>query len=239
MQTHSHMDEHMPTAFTEPWLSLLDYLYASWHITAIRNIGLCPVRLADHWDVCPAGPKSQSLAAAATDHSRPNSFPFLTPGSSQSVASLGHSTTSSCGGFQGRSSLNYHMAPLGYVVMKYKSNSKTTAPNVLRCVPSSTLLELWGHLCCKDFITQESFKNRRVPIVYLSPVSCFIILTCLHTDIKRCLTHTKQVLEKIGPWWKTMDHGYATSSERVWFFTAGGNKPHVTSRNEFSSFECV
>lgn len=67
-----------------------------WHSAAIGNIGPCPVWLAGQCAVCPGGLKSQGLAAAAaTDHSHLNSFPILTPGSTQSAASLGHSTTSS------------------------------------------------------------------------------------------------------------------------------------------------
>lgn len=68
-----------------------------WHRAAIGNIGPCPVWLAGQCAVCPAGLKAQGLAAAAaaaTDHSHLNSFLILSPGNTQSAASLGHSTTS-------------------------------------------------------------------------------------------------------------------------------------------------
>ena len=94
----THVDIHMHTYPTEPWLSLLDYLHPCWQCAAIGNIGPCPVWLAGQCAVCPGGLKSQGLAAAATDQSHLNSFPILTPGSTQSAASLGHSTTSSWGG---------------------------------------------------------------------------------------------------------------------------------------------
>lgn len=75
----------------EPWLNLLDYPIPAGMELLPGTSGLsCVVG----WPA-PAGLKAQGLAAAATDHSHLDSFPILTPGSTQSAASLGHSTTSS------------------------------------------------------------------------------------------------------------------------------------------------
>lgn len=94
MQTHSHVEVQMSP--TEPWLTLLDYPIPVGIAALLGTPGPYPVWLAGQCAVYPGGLKSQGLAAAAaTDHSRLNSFPILTPGSVQSAASLGHSTTSS------------------------------------------------------------------------------------------------------------------------------------------------
>lgn len=90
--TCGHTHAHLPhRAMTKP----ARLPRPCWHRVAIGNIGPCPVWLAGQCAVCPGGLKSQGLAVAATDHSHLNSFPILTPGSTQSAASLGHSTTSS------------------------------------------------------------------------------------------------------------------------------------------------
>lgn len=88
--THAHLPHRAVTKPARLPPSLLAH-------SAIGNTGpVCPAWLAGQRAVCPGGLESLGLAAAAaTDHSHLNSFPILTPGSTQSAASLGHSTTSS------------------------------------------------------------------------------------------------------------------------------------------------
>lgn len=122
-QIENYVQIHTDTFPAEQWLSLLDYpLHLCWprsgtQALVLRVLGCPGVSWGGHG----------ALADTATDHNHLNCFPILTPGGSQSAASLGHS---------GTSSWRWWITIWAQsVTLSWNMNlTKTTAPNVLPSV---------------------------------------------------------------------------------------------------------
>lgn len=97
------------------------------------------------------------------------------------------------------------MAPLGYAVMKYESNTKTAAPNALRYVTwrarrcensrGNDVAKISSRLKVERCCIVSCLVGGRVHIVYLSSVSVHIIFTYLSAQ-KMLLDTNIKVLEK-------------------------------------------
>lgn len=162
MSTLTHVDIHMHTYPTELWQSLLDYPHLCWHTLLLGTLGLCVLRgwLASVLCVL-GGLESLGLAAAAaTDDSHLNSFPILTPGSTQSAASLGHSTTSS---WRGNLKAGPVWITIWLLLVMLSWNMNPTQRILLgTCsevsLPSSVLQELWVPSVMQRF--HQGWKSR-------------------------------------------------------------------------------
>lgn len=162
---HSHMWTY--TCIPTPQ-SLLDYSHLCWHTLLLGTLGLCVLRgwLASVLCVL-GGLESLGLAAAAaaTDHSHLNSFPILTPGSTQSAASLGHSATSS---WRGNLKAGPVWITIWLLLVMLSWNMNPTQRILLgTCsevsLPSSVLQELWVPSMMQRF--HQGWKSRVVFLV--------------------------------------------------------------------------
>lgn len=111
------------------------------------------------------------------------------------------------------------MAPLGYAVMKYESNTKTTAPNALRSVTCPVrhceksggidVAKISSRLKVESFYIVSCLVHGRVHIVYLSSVSFHIIFTYLNAQTMLLDTNIK-VLENSALLEKSSSCGCST-----------------------------